>query len=169
MVYYRDYAAGWLDSSVASFLEDFPTTYERLKFALITCIDSNTNPSSMLRSSPELSGLRAHASSLGQGIVIPTRRLIEAGRVRRLFFGFDEVWFFPNRPVEPKPDSGWIVGPSVISDETFEQLGGWMMENSCSLALGDGDGLNLIIKARGLVRNLIGQTIKQSLHGSDRP
>jgi hypothetical protein len=36
-----------------------------------------------------------------------------------------------------------------------------MAGNDCSFGLGDGDGLNLIVKAHGLVRYLIAQSMSQ--------
>jgi hypothetical protein len=161
MVSYRDYTAGWLDSSIESFLSDLPATYDRLKFCLLTCIDSNTNPGSLLDRSPELAPLKPEARVVGQGLLVPTRRLLEADRARRIFFGFDEIWFFPGDAIEPKPGSAWLVGPSIVEGETFEALGDWLVRNSCSLGLGDGNGMNLVVKARGLVGNLIGQSLKQ--------
>ena len=67
----------------------------------------------------------------------------------RLFFGFDEIWFFPSDRVAPKPESVWIVGPKRIDQTKLDRLGPWMSDTGCSLALGDGAGLNVIVKARG--------------------
>ena len=44
----------------------------------------------------------------------------------------------------------------------MNKLGKWMLANHCSLALGDGEGLNVIVKAMGLVRYLIGHSQSQS-------
>ncbi len=47
--------------------------------------------------------------------------------------------------------------PSELSDALADRtLGRWMTDNSCSLALGGGTGLNLVVKARGLVKYLVG-------------
>ena len=44
MVYYKDYVAGWLDSSIRDFLGHFPRTSKSMDFALITSLDSNLAP-----------------------------------------------------------------------------------------------------------------------------
>jgi hypothetical protein len=38
----------------------------------------------------------------------------------------------------------------------------WMGDNSCSLALGGGEGLNFVVRAHGLVRFLLGSSIEQA-------
>jgi len=87
--------------------------------------------------------------------------LISANLKTQLFFGFDEVWFFPGDKISPKPASAWLVGPARIAQEKLNRLNAWMSSNSCSLALGDGEGLNFIIKARGLVKHLLEHSIEQ--------
>ena len=156
MVTHDDYVAGWVNLSVNEFLNAFPQTYERLRFCLITCVDSNKSPVSLLQSSPELEYLRTAARPFGHGLLLPTNKLLESRGRHRIFFGFDEVWFFPNEPLAPKPDTAWLVGPARVEERTLRTLGSWMTDNSCSLALGGGAGLNFIVKARGLVRYLIG-------------
>jgi len=156
MITYNDYVSGWLNLSVSDWLEKFPTTYEKLKYSLITCVDSNKNPASLVQTSPELELLRPDARPLGQGLLVPTRKVLEANQNRRIFFGFDEIWFFPSEPSFPKPDTAWLVGPARVEHRTLDALGRWMTDNSCPLALGDGTGLNLVVKARGLVKYLVG-------------
>jgi hypothetical protein len=158
---YKDYVAGWLDSSIHDFLELFPGKTVSMKYALITCLDSATDPASMLDSSPELAPIVGQAKVLKKGLLLPTRALIEANRAHGLFFGFDEIWFFPHDNIQPKPDSAWLVGPDRVDQTKLSKLGPWMMRNSSSLGLGDGQGLNVVIKARGLIRHLLAQTIHQ--------
>jgi hypothetical protein len=162
MVRYKDYVAGWLDGSLHDFLTNFPYTSGKTDYALIACLDSNCDPSSLLSNSPELASLAAGAQPLGKGLLLPTKQLLEADSHHQLLFGFDEIWFFPTNELEPKPDSAWLVGPSRIDQTKLEKLGKWLSKNSCTLALGDGDGLNFIVKARGLVQHLLGYSIVQS-------
>jgi hypothetical protein len=161
MVHYKDYVAGWLDSSIHEFLKAWPRNSEKLKFALITCLDSDLEPNALLNRSPDLRSLAREARPLGAGLLVPTTRLLQANSQNQLFFGFDEAWFFPGKPVEPKPDSTWLVGPARIDQRKLEQLGEWMSQNSCSLALGDGEGLNFLIKARGLVAHVLAHSLEQ--------
>ncbi len=156
MITYNDYVAGWLNLSVCHLMDGFPATYESMQYALITCIDSNKDPASLLQKSPELELLRPAARLLGPGLLLPTRTILASHQRRRIFFGFDEIWFFPKEPAGPKPDTAWLVGPARVEDRTLNELGGWMTENCCSLALGDGTGLNFVVKARGLIRYLLG-------------
>jgi hypothetical protein len=161
MVQYKNYVAGWLDSSIHDFLGSFPPRSTSTMYALITCLDSNFDPRALLDTSPELKSLSGNATPLGKGILLPTKRLLEANAREQCFFGFDEIWFFPSERIEPKPDSAGLVGPARVDQKRLDELGRWLSGNSCSLALGDGVGLNFIIKAQGLVRHLLGHSLEQ--------
>jgi hypothetical protein len=160
-VHYQNYVAGWLDGSIHEFMEILPRNSAALSFALITSLDSNLNPASLVKKSPQLRTLRRVATPCKSGLLVPTVHLLEAQTADQIFFGFDEVWFFSTDQVEPKPESAWLVGPSRIRQSTLDVLGAWMSRNSCSLALGDGEGLNFIIKARGIVKTLLAQSLGQ--------
>ena len=162
IVSYGKYVAGWLNSSIHDFLESFPQSHPSMEYALVTCLDSNSDLASLLEESTEFKSLMADACPLGRGVLLPTKKLLEAEASDRVFFGFDEVWFFPSGSIEPKPESVGLVGPARIDQRTMNKLGLWMTGNSCSLAFGDGEGLNLIVKASGLVRPLLG-------HSNDQP
>ena len=65
IVQHGKYVAGWLDSSIHDFLEVFTPGSASTAFALITCLDSNLEPTSLLRTWPALqSGGRARAGRL---------------------------------------------------------------------------------------------------------
>jgi hypothetical protein len=161
MVHYEDYVAGWLASSIHDFIAEVPPRAASLKYSLITCIDSNRDLPSLLRKSPELRALADEAQLLGTGVILPTARLLEVSSSNQFFFGFDEIWFFPRQPIEAKPDSVSLVGPPRIDQRRLDELGTWMTSSGCSLALGDGEGLNFVVKARGLVRYLLGHSLEQ--------
>jgi len=161
MLHYKAYVAGWLDSSIDDFLERFPGTSRSAAFALITCLDSNLNPGSLLENSSELKAALIGVKPLGTGLLVPSKLLQDSSIRNLLFFGFDEIWFFPSNQIDPKPEQAWIVGPDRIDQTKLDKLGRWMTDNSCSLALGDGDGLNIIVKAHGLVKYLIAHTMCQ--------
>jgi hypothetical protein len=160
LVSYKDYVAGWLDSSIRAFLDMLPPHSESMRYALITCIDSNLTPKALLEASPELKALKG-ARPLGNGLLVPTRLLLEAHARKQLFFGFDEIWFFPSETISPKRASVWLVGPRRMNQAKLKKVGEWMVGNACSLALGDGGGLNFIVKARGLVKQLLGHSLSQ--------
>ena len=161
IVHYNGYVAGWFDSSVRDFLEHFPRNSESTKFALITSLDSNLAPSELLREGTILGSVANGARVLKKGIILPTAQLLEADARDPIFFGFDEVWFFPDDDIKPKPNSAWLVGPRRIDQGKLERLGPWMEENACSMAIGDGDGLNIVVKAKGLTRHLIAYSMYQ--------
>ena len=155
------YVAGWLDSSIHDFLEVLPPAAASTKYALITCLDSNAKPASLRDKSPELKSIASKIEVLGTGLLLPTRLLLETDSTMRIFFGFDEVWFFPTKSIQPKPPSALLVGPSRLSHARLEKVAKWMKENDCALALGGGEGLNFVVRAHGLVRFLLGYSIEQ--------
>lgn len=157
----KDYVAGWLDSSICDFLEVFSPGSAATKYALITCLDSNGAPASLRKKSPELKLLASKARVLGTGLLLPTELLLQANSRSRILFGFDEIWFFPGNDIEAKADSPSLVGPGRLDQEKLNKLGGWMSRCSCSLALGDGEGLNFVVKAQGLARCLLGHSLMQ--------
>lgn len=161
VVHYKEYVAGWLDTSIHDFLGVFQPDSRAGEFALITCLDSDSNPKSLLKKSRELAIAMKDAKPVKSGLLLPAKLLHAASFRDQVFFGFDEVWFFPSEDIEPKPESAWLVGPNRIDQGKLDQLGRWMAANGCSLALGDGDGLNFIVKARGLMKYLIAQTMVQ--------
>ena len=161
MVHCKDYVAGWMDSSIHDFLRVFPEKFESMRYALITCLDSNLNPKSILKKSPELRSIQGEARPVGRGLLVPTTTLLEANACKQLFFGFDEVWFFPGNGIAPKTTSTCLLGPARIDQTKLDELGEWLSRNSCSLALGDGEGLNFVVKARGIVKHLLGHTLDQ--------
>jgi hypothetical protein len=158
---YKRYVAGWLDSSIHDFLEALPPTSSSMKYALITCLDSNSNPSSLLEKSPELKSISRRLQVVGQGLLLPTELLLATDCRNQIFFGFDEVWFFPNKRIQPKPESASLVGPARLNQSRFKKLGKWIVDNSCSLALGGGEGLNFVVPASGLAMFMLGYSIEQ--------
>ena len=134
----RDYLHGWIDNTIHDFVEHFPFESTELNFALITCLDSEPNPSTLLAKSPELQAIADKATIVGTGILLPV------GSLADLFFGFDEVWFFPSDQIEPKPDLISIVGPRKIDKAKVDKICDWLQRNDCLLGLGDGVGLNFI-------------------------
>lgn len=161
MVSELGYTAGWFDSSIHDFLEELPRAFPSILIALITCLDSNPNVRHTFQNSPKLRALMPEASVFGKGLILPTTRLLEINREGEIFFGFDEVWFFPVQPKHPKPDSIHLVGPERIDQKTLGQVAPWMKQTSCSLGLGDGTGLNVTAKVHGLIRYLMAHSVSQ--------
>lgn len=155
MASHDDYITGWIDTSIHDFLSDIKDPTSSMAYALITCLDSDFNVHSLVEESKHLKGLRGKLSVVGQGILVTTRQLLAADKCDRLFFGFDEVWFFPNADVKPKPSALVITGPEPISSDETDRYGEWLRLNNCSLGLGDGTGLNFCLKIRGVARYIV--------------
>lgn len=166
MLTFQNYVAGWIDSSVSTFFEDFPKRSSELKYALIIMLDSDPRPASMLAKRDVLLGIRQHATKPGSGILLSTAALLKNDAYRDVFFGFDEVWFFPEPPVQPRPLKVSFVGPRHIEQTWLDQAGPWMAAQSCALAIADGDGMNYVVKARGLVKYLLGHSSSSPLAAS---
>jgi hypothetical protein len=161
IVSYKDYVAGWLDSSVHDFLGVLSPRAASTKYALITCLDSNPDPASLRAKSPESKPITNKLETVGTGLLLPTKLLLEADSRQRIFLGFDEVWFFSGKGVRPKPHSASLVGPARLNRARLAKIGKWMADNSCSLASGGGEGLNFVVRARGLVRFGLSYSIEQ--------
>lgn len=162
IVSYKDYVAGWLDASLQDFLQVLSPSASSTKYALITCLDSHPNPASLRKKSPELTSIATKLEVRGTALFLPTKGLLETATSRRIFFGFDEVWFFPDDLVRPKPPTRAVMGPARLNQSRIEKVGEWMADNACSLALGGGAGLNFVVRAHGLVRFLLGTSIEQN-------
>ena len=162
IVSYKDYVAGWLDSTLHDFLEVLSPGAASTKYALVTCLDSNPTPASLRTKSPELKSIANKLQVLGSGLLVPTELLLETDARSQIFFGFDEVWFFPSKNIQPKPTSVSLVGPARLNQARLNRIGKWMANNSCSLGIGGGEGLNFVVRAHGLVRFLLGYSIEQA-------
>src|SRR5881275_889379 len=112
IVSYKDYVAGWLDTSIHDFLKVLPPGAASIKYALITCLDSNPDPASLRNKSPELKPIAKKLEIVGNGLLLPTELLLETDSSNQVFFGFDEVWFFPTKSIQPKSPSVSLVGPA---------------------------------------------------------
>jgi hypothetical protein len=156
------YVAGWLNSDIDEFLRSLPKNTDSAAFVLITCLDSNADVTGLWHTDRELhAALKDAAIIKKRGLLVPSSLLQKPGVRSLLFHGFDEIWFFPTPEIEPKPEGASIVGPGRIDQKTMEKLGPWMETNGCSLAMGDGAGLNVIAKAFGLSKYVIGQSLFQ--------
>jgi hypothetical protein len=152
----QTYTTGWIDSSIHTFLMDIQTPPTSMTYAFITCLDSCPDLSSIVSKSPALGELRSHARIVGKGIIVPTKKLLVVERTQRIFYGFDEVWFFPRVDlIKPKPPKFYITGPMDLPEELPNKLVRWMEGSKCSLGLGDGTGLNFVVKLSGIAKHIV--------------
>jgi hypothetical protein len=162
MVSNKNYIAGWLYGSIHELVKLFRPTSDDMAYALITSLDSDVAPGRLLSSSPDWASLMPTAKAVGEFIIVETKDLVRAEHQAPIFFGFDEVWFFPNDTIELKPISPWIVGPARIDDGKLKGLAGWMNKNDCACGFGDGEGINFVVKApEGIARYIFGYSLAQ--------
>lgn len=161
LVHYEEFVAGWLDSSIHDFLEALPGNMERAAYALLTCLDCNLDPMSVWKRNLDLQRALPGARALQRALLVPSKPILKSSVRKHSFVGFDEIWFFPTDEIEPKPESAWIVGPNRIDQGTLDRLGRWMTKNNCSLGLGDGAGLNILVEADGLLKHILAHSISQ--------
>jgi hypothetical protein len=150
-----DYTPGWIDTTIHDFLLEVNEPSPSMGYALITCLDSSFQVARTVQANDELNGLANVSKKVGDGILVATRKLISFERRKRIFFGFDEVWFFSRSDVRPKPKGLVITGPAKITCEMILSHSQWMRNSGASLGLGDGTGMNFCAKLRGVAKYLI--------------
>src|SRR5437016_404680 len=105
----HQYTVGWLDSSIHAVVPTIGEPPASMAYALITCLDSSRDLPLMRETSKHLRQFRGQGELIGRGLLLPTRLLVAAEPRDALFFGYDEVWFFPKPDVSPKPDAFSII------------------------------------------------------------
>ncbi len=149
------YLGGWIDSSVYLFLSHSKEHLSRFRYALITCLDSNTDVSAIIHKSIHLKSLAEVGDIVDKSLRITTAQLLEANQKERIFHGFDEVWFSHTRSFTLKPRSAWLTGPNETHHHLPDELIQWMTDNQCMLGIGDGTGLNYVVKISGVAERCI--------------
>ena len=155
MAGHSDYMAGWINTTIHDFLQEIDEIAFSMAYALITYLDSNPDVASVFEKSKSLSGLKEKHRVVGTSALVTTRQLLAAERKHRLFYGFDEVWFFPYYDVTIKPDDLVITAPYSIESQKIEQHHRWLVSNKCSLGIGDGVGMNYCLKIRGVAKYIV--------------
>lgn len=142
---YPPFIATWTDKSISQIFQD-GFDLQSCAFACITCLDSS-NPVSLLQQSSVLQLLANAGVSTKDSLIFPTSTLLENELYKNVFFGFDEIWFFPYPKfhMSSKPSEISIVGPDNISQGVLNELYDWLALENCSMAFGDGNGTNVIV------------------------
>lgn len=160
------YTTGWIETTIHDFLLEIDEPSSEMGYALVTCLDSSFNVASLAGKSPRLRALKEQGRVVGKGVLLSTRRLLALERRQRMFFGFDEVWFFSQSQISRKPKILVITGPARISSELTGKLAEWMHGNSGSLGLGDGAGMNFCARLRGVAKYLVESFSESEANGS---
>jgi hypothetical protein len=151
----NNYLGGWLDSSIRNFLYTIEPPSASMRYALVTCLDSSTDIKHMIKKSSALKPLEKEGKIVGKSLLIETKKLLDAERNRRIFFGFDEIWFSSAPALIPKPPDFWLNVPAELVRQMPNTLIRWMRNGNYSLGLGDGTGLNYVAKVRSVVARSI--------------
>ena len=106
IVSYQGYVAGWLNSSMDDFLGVLAPNAASTKYVLIYPSRQQSGRGFVTRQKArKLKSLVKESQIVRRGLLLPTQILLETDSRNQVFFGFDEVWFFPNKSVGQKPDS----------------------------------------------------------------
>lgn len=146
---------GWIDTTIHDFLIDMDADSAAVEHVLITCLDSSLDVATIVKNNAKLAELRDASRVIGKGVFLATKELLAIERRTRLFYGFDEIWFFAGSRITAKPRSVIITGPNKLSCSTLGPIVRWMKRNDCVLGLGDGVGMNYCARIRGVVRQLV--------------
>jgi hypothetical protein len=158
-----DYTIGWVDSSIHEFLlglESPPPA--AMGCALITCLDSCFDMPMVVERSREIRLAELTGKFVGKGFLVKTHELLSRERKHPIFFGFEEVFFFASSPRKSKPEAVTLVGPEKLSEPLPGKWVGWLRQTRCSLALGDGTGLNFIAKLEGIAKYLVPHLVEHA-------
>lgn len=150
-----EYVAGWIDTSIHAFLAGIDDPSSSMSYTLITCLDSCFDMPTLLQKSKHLAPLKDKCELVGNNLLVSTRQLLAAERRQRIFFGFDEIWFFPDGESEAKPNDFILVGSEKRHGGVSDNFARWMHDNRCSLGLGDGIGMTFCLRARGAARYIV--------------
>jgi hypothetical protein len=164
MAHEPDYTAGWIHTNIHDLLAEIAEPTSSMTYALITCLDSNFEVTSLFKKSRHLESLREKFEPVGKGALVTTRQLLAAQRRDRIFFGFDEIWFFPNSGITPKPRDFIITGPRRIDAQQIDRHAAWLTTNHCSMGLGDGSGMNYCLRVRGAAKYIIQASNEANSH-----
>lgn len=151
---------GWVDTAIGVLMADKPGLFARFPWALVTCVDSSTDVSTLPSVGRALDARHVRKQSIDGSLLLSGRQLVEVATAFNLingfdlFNGFDEVWLFYHlREQAPLPDVS-ITGPVVITEQIPDGLLDWMNVSGCVLGLGDGIGLNYVTIEPGLAHEI---------------
>ncbi len=146
---------GWADANIHEFLLAMEKPSSSMAYALITCLDSNLGIGALASVAKHFDDVRSKPRVVGKGLSLTTRKLLDAERRERIFFGFDEIWFSAKPITLTKPKGLVITGPERLRSELVDEHCGWLDASGCTLWLGDGTGMNFCLRVRGLAKRIV--------------
>ena len=91
------YVNGWVDFSIHQLFqgmrEEKKAIPQGMAWTIISCLDSCPDVCSLVAQSQPLRLSEKDYKPLGRTIAVKTKNLLNLEHQKRIFFGFDEVWF----------------------------------------------------------------------------
>jgi len=111
--------------------------------ALITMLDSAPAVADLPRLVPHLRNVALPFVAVDRDVLVDIPTLVQLIQDQKhdWLAGFDELWLCSSRPPHGKPDNVRITSDQPLEREPVG-LAAWMINATCFLGLGDGDGLN---------------------------
>ena len=135
----------WLAAN-ASRIRDLP-------YVLISSIDGDTQVSDMRWVTARRLDAPDWALSLSP-LVISGASTVDLLADNNLFTGFDELWIPSGLPVVQPPDEARLVAPLELDTEVPTEVLAWLKNSRCRLGVGDGYGMNYVVRDLALGRDL---------------
>ena len=130
----RLYNGAYLPDYVRAHSEVIRTT----PWAMIVCLDSSYDMTAFPSDEPIFQFRRQEVLMVEGAVAFSGVHLLELLDRFEVFFGFDEVWFFSERPVHAVPGELSLQGPFVPELFDLQAAGSWMRENQALAGVGDG-------------------------------
>jgi hypothetical protein len=159
---------GWVDFSIHQLFqgmrEEKKTVPQGMDWTVISCLDSCPDVYSLVTQSQHFKFSQEDYKPLGRTIAIKTKKLLHTEHEKRIFFGFDEVWFMRETSLnrllyldqlfynfrfnnQEQIEIFWmgspvLLPPSVLDEVESEQIQRFMVNFDISGGFGDGIGMN---------------------------
>jgi hypothetical protein len=134
--------AGIFDTAIPDVLQSLGTYLPDFDQVLVRVLDSGLDPNAIYRAMAN-ADIPVERTPLG---VVLSHDVLSKALDIPMFFGFDELWFLQTGSVlKNLPlDVGLTSDSGPLSKTDVERIGELMNQLHCSLALGDGCGLNCV-------------------------
>ncbi|UCD00240.1 MAG: hypothetical protein JSW66_10225 [Phycisphaerales bacterium] len=146
---------GWVEDKICALAKADWAVFRKLPWCLVTCIESSHKVKSKMQAG-QVAAWEGVCSFLGDGLVVGEGKILELARACNWFNGFDEIWFYEERPAVEKPKAISIIPPPVDLTAVVpsRELLEWIEVSGCVLGLGDGIGMNYITPSKEIAESL---------------
>lgn len=134
----------WLPSlAIPDVLSTVLAAEANAKYVLVTVIDSTPQVRQLPSIVPLLDQLGMFYRAVDDDVVIKAADLSALVNRHHILSGFDEIWLCRDIPRAGKPVTFQITSDVPFGNDPPAGLLNWMLASTCTVGLGDGDGLNL--------------------------